>query len=140
MAGKNRVSNLREKSRIAALEGLRSQRGFPVPPRKAMSLAKKKSKKLAYALPPYPGANPLLLFQWARGEWQQLGRWQRLALPVIVLVALTTWEKEAQLRETRWDRVEHEETARLARELYIKSATTPKKKARKGFWPFTRKP
>src|SRR5205814_10398610 len=111
MADKNKVSKLREKSRIAALEGLRSKPGFPVPPRKAMSLAKKKSKKSAYPLPPYPGANPLMIFQWARGEWQQLGKWQRLALPVILVVGLTTWEKEAQLRETRWDRAEHEETA-----------------------------
>ena len=138
MADKKKVTNLRQKSRIAALEGLRSQRGFPVPPRKAMSLAKKKSKKLAYPLPPYPGANPLLVFQWARGEWQQLGRWQRLALPVILVVGLTTWEKEAQLRDARWDRVEHEETVRLARDLYVKSAVSTGKPKRKGFWPFSR--
>src|SRR5438045_1212799 len=119
MAEKNKVSKLREKSRIAALEGLRSQPGFPVPPRKAMSLAKKKSKGLGYPLPPYPGTNPLLLFQWASGEWRQLGRWQRLALPVMLLVGLTTWEKEAQLRDARWDRVEHEQTARFARHLYV---------------------
>ena len=139
MADKNKVSKLRQKSRVAALEGLRSQPGFPVPPRKAMSLAKKKSKGLGYPLPPYPGANPLLIFQWARGEWQQLGRWKRLALPVIVLVALTTWEKEAKLHEARWDQVEREETARLAQVLYIKTASTRPKKRKGGIWPFRRR-
>jgi hypothetical protein len=135
MADKNKVSRLREKSRIAALEGLRSQPGLPVPPRKAMSLAKKKSKGLGYPLPPYPGANPLVLFQWARGEWQQLGKWQRLALPVMVLVALTTWEKEAQLRDTRLDQVEREETTQFAKHLYAKVSTRPRK-GKGGFWPW----
>jgi hypothetical protein len=135
MADKNKVSKLREKSRIAALEGLRSQPGLPVPPRKAMSLAKKKSKGLGYPLPPYPGANPLVLFQWARGEWQQLGKWQRLALPVMALVALTTWEKENEMREARFDRIEHEQTTQLAADLYIKASTHPKKRE-SGIWPW----
>jgi hypothetical protein len=138
MAKKDKITELRQKSRIVALEGLQRQPGFPVPPRKAMSLARKKSKKLAYPLSPYPGANLLLLFQWARGEWQSLGKWQRLALPIIVLVGVTTWEKENGLREATMKRIEHEETLRFAQELYVKSAVRSKEKKR-GFWPFKRK-
>ena len=138
MAGKDEVKKLRRKSRIAALEGLRNQPGFPVPPRKAMSLAKKKSKSLAYPLPPYPAANPLLLYQWARGEWQSLGRFKKLALPVIALVALTTWEKEQMMKDARWDQVEREQTVQFANDLYAKT-TTPPKAHRFALWPFGRK-
>ena len=126
MAKNDQLTKLRQKSRIAALEGLRSQPGFPTPPRKAISLAKKKSKGLDYPLPPYPGTNLLLLFQWARGEWQSLGRWKQLALPVIALVALTTWEKESQLREARYDNIDREQATRLANDLYIQASTKPK--------------
>lgn len=137
MAKKSEIKTLRQKSRIAALEGLRSQKGFPVPPRKAMSLAAKKSKGLPYPLPPFAGGNLLLLFQWARGEWQSLGRHKKFALPIIALVALTTWEKENEMREARWDEIERDQTIRFANDLYIK-VTTPKKPKR-SFWPFKRK-
>jgi hypothetical protein len=140
MAENAEVTKLRRKSRSAAFEALRKQKGFPVPPRRAVSLANKKSKGLAYPLPPYPGGNLLLLFQWARGEWQSLGKYQKVALPIIALVVLTTWEKEYLRREARWDQVEHEETIALADKIYIKATTPPQK--RKGifkFLPFNRK-
>jgi hypothetical protein len=137
MAGKSDITTLKGKSRIAAFKGLRSQRGFAVPPRKAMSLARKKSKGLAYPLPPYAGENLLVLFQWVRGEWKALGKYRRLALPIIALVALTTWEQEYLKREARWDEVEREETLRLANELYAKSLVVPEAHKRR-FWPFNR--
>jgi hypothetical protein len=140
MAKKAEIKTLRRKSRIAALDGLQSQPGFPVPPRKAMSLARKKSKGLSYPLPPFPGGNPLLLFQWARGEWQALGRYKRLALPFIAFVALTTWEKEREMQETRWDEIERNETVQFANDLYIRASTGPmKRKSPRRIWPFNRK-
>jgi hypothetical protein len=140
MAKKTEIKTLRRKSRIAALEGLRNQQGFPVPPRKAMSLARKKSKGLSYPLPPFPGGNPLLLFQWARGEWKALGRYKRLALPVIAFVALTTWEKEREMQEARWDEIERNETIQFANDLYIRaSAGTTQRKSLRPIWPFNRK-
>jgi len=127
MAKKDEVEKLRQKSRITALEGLRKQPGFPVRPGKAMSIARKKSKGRGYPPAPYP-ANPLLLYQWARGEWESLGKWKMLALPVIIIVALTTWEKEFMLREARWDQIEHEQAAELAQKLYLKESGVPEKK------------
>lgn len=118
MAKKDKLKELRQKSRFAAMRGLRPKGGFPTPPRKAMAQANKASKKLAYPLPPYPGANLLQLYRWAQHEWWKLGRWQRVALPVIVLVALTTWEKEKELQEARWGEVARIETKRQAAHLY----------------------
>jgi len=106
-------------------------------PRRAMGLAKKQSKTLSYPLAPYP-VNLLLLYQWARGEWESLGKHKKVALPVIILVALTTWEKELFRREARWDEIEHQETAKLARKLYLEASGTPRKR-RFPFWPFKRK-
>jgi len=137
MADKKKVTTLRLKSRLAAFDALKSPRGFLVPPRKAMSVAKKESKGLAYPLPPYDGQNLLLMFRRAQNEWKSLGKYRRLALPVIILVALTTWEKENELREARWDRIELEETARLANRLYTNSMAEPEVYRRR-FWPFKR--
>ncbi len=140
MAKKNEIEKLKRKSRIAALDGLRSQSGFPIAPRKAMSAAKKKSKGLAYPLAPYAGSNILLLYQWARGEWQNLGKWQRLALPVVALVALTTWEKESQLKEARWEQLEREEARQIAAKSYgAFGPTAPKKRGLIRFLPFGKK-
>jgi|GEM_PF-3673543 len=118
MAKKDKVKELRQKSRFAAMEGLRPRGGFPVPPRKAIGQAKKASKKLPYPVPPYPGANLMQLYRWAEYEWWKLGRWQRVALPVIVLVALTTWEKEKELQEARWLEVDRFEAKRQAAQAY----------------------
>lgn len=118
MAGKDKLKKARQKSRFAAMEALRQQRGFPIPPRKAVSRAKKASKKLAYPLPPYVGANPLQLYRWAQFEWKKLGRWQRVATPVVALVALLTWEKEKIVQEQRWDEIEQQQAKRTAAELY----------------------
>jgi hypothetical protein len=140
MAEKAKIRTLRRKSRVAARKGLQSRPGLPVPPRKAMSLAGKKSKGLPYPLPPYPGANPLQLVRWASGEWQALGRFKRLALPVIAFVALTTWEKERERQEVRWDEIERQETVKLANDLYIRASTSPRqRKGRRSIWPFKRK-
>lgn len=118
MAGKDKLKKERRKSRFAAMEAMRRTQGFPMPPRKAMSRAKKSSKNLAYPLPPYAGAGPLQMFRWAQFEWKKLGRWQRVAAPVVVLSALLTWEKEVAMQEQRWDEIEHAQTKRAAAELY----------------------
>ena len=70
MPEKDKLKKARQKSRFAAMEALRENKGFPIPPRKAMSQAKKASKKLAYPLPPYAGAGPVQLFRWAQFEWR----------------------------------------------------------------------
>src|SRR5215210_8711737 len=129
MARKDKLKELQQKSRFAAMEGLRPRGGFPVPPRKAMAEAKKASKKLSYPVPPYPGANMLQLYRWTRYEWWKLGKWQRVALPVIVLVALTTWEKEKELQEARWKEIDRLETKRTAAHLY--GAFGPRKPTRR---------
>ncbi len=140
MAEKDEIKKLRRKSRVVARKGLQSKPGFPVPPRKAMSLARKKSKGLPYPLPPYPVGNPLQLIRWAGGEWNALGRFKRLALPVIAFVALTTWEREREMQEVRWDEIERQQTVELANDLYIKASTKPReRKGRRGIWPFKRK-
>lgn len=118
MAGKDKLKKERQKSKFAAMEALRAQGGFPVPARKAMSRAKKTSKKLAYPLPPYAGANLLQLYRWGQFEWHNLGRWQRLAAPIVLLVALLTWEKERAMQDQRWDEIEQHDTRRMAAELY----------------------
>ena len=102
MAKNDKVKKERRRAMFAAMEGLRPQKGFPVPPRKAMSQANKASKKLAYPLAPYPGASLLQLYRWGSAEWQSLGRWQNLALPVVVLVSLLTWEKERGIQDDYW--------------------------------------
>ncbi len=114
----DKVTQLRQKSRFAAMEGLRSQGGLPEPPRKAMKESRKISKKLPYPVPPYGNTNPVQMYRWARQEWWKLGKWQSLTLPIIVLSALLTWERENALREARWDEVERAETKRIAAETY----------------------
>jgi hypothetical protein len=118
MAKDDKVKELKQKSRSAATKGLEAARGFPTPPRKAVKEAKKASKKLPYPVPPYPGANPAQLYRWAQHEWQGLGRWQNLALPVIVIVGLLTWEKESALKEARWGEVERTDARQIAAETY----------------------
>ncbi|MFL5732124.1 MAG: hypothetical protein ACJ78Q_02890 [Chloroflexia bacterium] len=101
MAKKDEVKTLQQKSKFAAMEGLRPTSRWPVSPRKAMAQARKSSKGRGYPVPPYPDANPLQLFRWGRSEWHSLGRAQKVALPVIIFTALTTWEKEDAIREER---------------------------------------
>ena len=118
MAKKDNVRELRQKSRFAAMEGLRPKGALPKPPRKAMKDARKTSKRLSYPVPPYPGANPVQVYRWAQEEWWRLGRWQKVALPAIILTALLTWERENELRQARWDEVERADTKQLAAETY----------------------
>jgi hypothetical protein len=118
MARKDKVKELREKSKAAAAEGLRPRSGLPVAPRKAMAQAKKASKRLAYPLAPYPNANRLQVYRWALAEWRGLGKWQGLALPVVVLVALTTWEKERMARDARQLELDKAEIRQLAAHAY----------------------
>lgn len=124
----SKLDKLRQRSRFAAMEANRPVGGFPVPPRKAMSRAKKASKKLPYPVPPYPGANPLQLYRWAQFEWWKLGRWQRLALPVIVIVGLRTWEKEKELQEERWHQIDKIEAKQAAAEAYGAFGPTGRKR------------
>lgn len=136
MAKKDKVRELRQKSRFAAMEGLRPRGGFPIAPRKAMSQAKKASKDLAYPIAPYPGANPLQLYRWAEQEWWKLGKWQRVALPVMVVVALRTWEKEKEVQEARWQEVDRIEAKRRAAQMYgAFGPAKPKKRKLLGFIP-----
>lgn len=129
MADKDKAQNLREKSRSVAEKSLEGRGGFPVAPRKAMSNAKKASKGLLYPIAPYPSANPLQMFRWAQAEWSSLGRWQSLAAPVIILVALLTWEKEQATQEARWYDIDKVETKQYAARLY--GAFGGKKRKRK---------
>ena len=135
MADKNKITTAREKSQLAAREALRENRGFPIPPRKAMSQAKKASKKLAYPLPPYAGANLLQLYRWAQFEWRKLGKWQRVVLPVVVLNALLTWEREKDIQDRYWDRLEHAQTKELAARAYGAYGPQPKKRKLLGILP-----
>ena len=114
----DKVTQLQQKSRFAAMEGLRSKGGLPEPPRKAMKEAKKLSKKLPYPVPPYGDNSPLQMYRWAQYEWRKLGKWQGLTLPLVILSALLTWERESALREARWEEVERAETKRIAAETY----------------------
>ncbi len=118
MAKEDKIKQLKQKSRFAAMEGLRPTSGLPTPPRKAVKQAKKASKGLSYPVPPYAGANPTQVYRWAQQEWTSLGRWQSLALPVIIIAGLLTWEREKALQETRWDQIERIETKQLAAETY----------------------
>ncbi|MDQ6695016.1 MAG: hypothetical protein M3014_11460 [Chloroflexota bacterium] len=130
MAENKKVEELRRKSRLAAMEGLRPRGGFPVPPRKAVSRANKYSKKLAYPVPPYPGASLPQLYRWAHHEYWQLGRWRNLALPFAILSALLTWEREHEMKEARWSEIENNFNRRKAAEIYV-STGRPKARKRK---------
>ena len=128
MPKNDKVKELKQKSRFAAMEGLRPSRGLPTPPRKAIKEAKKASKHLSYPIAPYPEASPTQLYRWARDEWWKLGRWQSVALPVIVIAGLLTWEKENALKEARWEEVERIEAKQLAAEAYGAYGRPPKRK------------
>jgi hypothetical protein len=134
MARKDKVTELKQKSRFAAMEGLRPRAVMAVPPRKAMKQARKASKKLLYPVSPYPDAGPMQVYRWAQQEWWKLGRWRNLALPVIILSAFRTWKQETALREKRVEDVERAEIMQMAREMYL---APPRKKQRKlfGFIP-----
>jgi hypothetical protein len=135
MAKKDEVSKLRRESRRLATKELRTGGGFPIAPRKAMSQAKKASKDLAYPLAPYAAANPFQLFRWAAQEWDKLGRWQGLALPVIIITALRTWEKEKAAQETYFMELERRAIRRENARLYGTYGVAPKKRKLFGFIP-----
>jgi len=137
MAGKDKdkVKKERQRSMFAAMEGLRPRDRWPVPPRRAISRAKKASKKLPYPLAPYPDANPVLLIWWARAEWKSLGRWQRLALPVIILVGLLTWEKEKALKEAYQFELEKAGARQYAARLYGAFGQVPRRRKLFGIIP-----
>ncbi len=135
MAKKDKVEAERKKARAAAEKDLKERRGFPIPPRKAMSHANKLSKKLVYPVPPYPGANYLQLFRWGSEEWRKLGRWQNLALPVILLTALLTWEKEKALQDDYYLRLEEAAIKREHEKLLVTSVPARKRRKLLGFVP-----
>ncbi len=128
MASKDKLKKDKQKSRFAAMEALRATKGFPVPPRKAMSRAKKTSKKLPYPVSPYQGAGLLSVYRWAGYEWRKLGRWQRVAAPVIALVALLQWEKEREIQDARWGEIERAQVKELAAKTYGAYVTRPRRK------------
>ena len=131
MAKNDKAKKERRRAMFAAMEGLRPQKGFPVPPRKAMSQANKASKKLVYPLAPYPGAGLLQLYRWGTAEWKSLGRWQNLALPVVVLVSLLTWEKEQAIQDDYWATKDKEEIRTKATRMYVEMSAEPKARKRK---------
>ncbi|HYP39612.1 MAG TPA: hypothetical protein VEX13_04560 [Chloroflexia bacterium] len=135
MAKKDKVKELQQKSRFAAMEGLRPTGGFPIPPRKATKEANKASKKLSYPVPPYPGASVLQLYRWAEFEWWRLGRWQRVVAPVMILVALLTWEKERALQDAHWDETEKAQTKQKAAEIYGAVGRKPSRRKLLGIIP-----
>ena len=128
MAGKDKLKKDRQKSRFAAMEALRATKGFPVAPRKAMSQAKKTSKKLPYPVSPYPGAGLLSVYRWASFEWRKLGRMQMVAAPLIAIVALLEWEKEREIQDARWDEIERAQLKELAAATYGAYGARPKGK------------
>src|SRR5206468_10451747 len=87
-------------------------------PRQAMRQSKKLSKGKPYPIAPYAGVGLPTLFRWTRLQWEDMGRWQRLAVPVIALVSLRTWEKERQLQAERWLQLEKADAKRYAAEIY----------------------
>jgi hypothetical protein len=135
MAEKDKLKQARQKSRFAAMEALRENKGFPIPPRKAMAQAKKSSKKLAYPLPPYAGANLVQLYRWAQFEWRKLGKRQGVVLPFVVLNALLTWEREKALQDHYWDELERAETKEVAARTYGAYGPQPRKRKLFGIIP-----
>ena len=135
MVKEDKATELRQKSKFAAMEALRPKPGFPVPPRKAVSNAKKASKGLVYPVPPYPNTNLLALYRWANVEWKNVGHWQSLAAPIVIIVSLLTWEKEKALQEARWTQIEKEEVRRRAAEIYGAFGTQPRKRKLFGLIP-----
>ena len=136
MAKENKVDELQKKSRLDALKILGATEGLPVSPRKAMSQAKKATKARGYPVSPYPKDNPIQLYQlykWGREEWNKLGKWQPLVTPVMILVALMTWEKERNLQ----DEYAYRSTKIRARRMAFDLIDGPKPKKRKllGFIP-----
>lgn len=119
MADENKAEEAKRKSRELAKKELDRRRGFPVPPRKAMSEAKKANKGLLYPLPPYANPNPISMFLWARQEWDSLGRWKTFALPFIILTALLTWEKEKAMQEDYYYLLDRQELKEDFRALYV---------------------
>jgi hypothetical protein len=118
MAKDDKKIELRQKSRFAAMEGLRPHNGLPIPPRKAMSQAKRASKKLAYPVPPYAGTFLPVLLVDAVAEWDKLGKWKQFAAPVVALVALRTWGQEVRKREQFQVMVERRAAKTTVAELY----------------------
>lgn len=135
MAKKDQLDMERQKAREAAKKDLKKRQGFPVAPRKAMSNAKKASKKLDYPVPPYAGVNLLQLYRWGSEEWRKLGRWQNLALPVVLLTALLTWEKEKALQEDYYVRLEQRAIREENARLYGTFGRAPKRRKLLGFIP-----
>ena len=135
MAKKDPVKKERQRSRFAAMEALRENKGFPIPPRKAMSQAKKASKKLAYPLPPYAGSNPVQIARWSQFEWRRLRKWHNVALPFVVLSALLTWEKERELQDRYMDDLERLQTKEAAARAYGAYGRQPKRRKLFGIIP-----
>lgn len=134
MANK-KVVELKRKSRLDALNILKAEQGLPLPPRKAMSQAKKATKATGYLVSPYPKANPIQLYNWAKEEWNKLGKWQSLAAPIALISALLTLEKEVSLREDYNSRSDKAEARRLAARLMVAPPAKPKKRKLLGFIP-----
>jgi hypothetical protein len=137
MAKKDKTKELKQKSRFAAMEGLRGgSGGLPVPPRKAMRQARKATKKLGYPVSPYPGAGPFgfRVYGWAAHEWGLLGRHQRTVLPFVILSAILTWRKEMALREKHQEAVERMRLKHKAEQLYL-TPDRPKRRKLFGFIP-----
>ena len=126
---KKKVVELKKKSRLDAFKILRGSEGFPVPPRKAMSQAKKATKALGYPVAPYTNTNPIQLFSWAKQEWSKMGRWQSLVAPVVLLVALRTWDKEQAVQEEYMGMSDKARARRLAAQIY--RVDEPPKRKRK---------
>lgn len=118
MAKEDKKEELKQKSRFAAMEGLRPHGGLSVSPRTAMKQAKRASKKLAYPVPPYAGSFLPVLLMDAKSEWDKLGRWQRVAAPAVVLMSLITWGQEAKKREKFQVVVERRAARTTVAELY----------------------
>jgi hypothetical protein len=134
MAKSNEVSKLKEESRKTARKALREAEAPLEPPRKAISTAKKLSKGQPYQVAPYAGVGLRTLYSWTRVQWEDLGRHQRLALPVIIFVALRTWEKERRLQENRWFELEKADAKRFAANIYG-AYGAPKKRKLLGIIP-----
>ena len=117
MAKEKDLKKLREEPRKAGRKGLEAAEGFPIAPTKAMSRARKNSKRLDYPLPPY-AANIFSMSRWVAAEWRGLGRWQSLAAPFIVIVALLTWEKEKAMQDDYLDELERRQLRNEAIHLY----------------------
>jgi hypothetical protein len=112
------LRKLRKEAKAAARKSQRRMQITVLRPVRAIREANKLSKSRSYPLPPYQGLGEVAIFRWLWQEWKRLGRYQRVATPVLFLVGFLTWQQERETRRVRLDALEKADVRRYAAELY----------------------